>query len=54
MGEAGLEVCTGIWGKGPAPAHWWVEFGLGPLVGRVMSRGGCGLRNSLGNLSADG
>ena len=37
------------------PAHWWVELGLGPLVGRVMSRGlsrgGCGLRKSLGSLS---
>jgi len=54
VGEADLEVCTGIWGKGPVPAHWWVELGLGPLVDRVMSRGGYGLRKSLGNLSADG
>ena len=40
------------------PAHWWMELGLGPLVGRTMlrdvSRGGCGLRKSLGSLSADG
>ena len=40
------------------PAHWWVKLGLGPLVGRAVSRsksiGGCGLQNSLGRLSADG
>ena len=39
-------------------AHWWVELGLGPLMGRVMSRGmstgGCRLRESLGSWSADG
>ena len=39
-------------------AYWWVELGLGPLVGRVMSRpvsrGGCGLRKSSGSLSAEG
>ena len=35
-----------------------MELGLGPLVGRAMprdvSRGGCGLRKSLGSLSVDG
>ena len=40
------------------PGHWWVELGLGPLVGgamsRGMSRGGCGPRKLLGSLSADG
>ena len=40
------------------PAHWWVELGLGPLVGWAVSRdvstGGPGLRKSLGSLSADG
>ena len=36
------------------PARWWAELGLGPLVGRAMSRGGCELRKSLGSLSADG
>ena len=40
------------------PAHWCVELGLVPLVGRAMSRdvfsGGCGLRKTLGSLSADG
>ena len=40
------------------PAHWWVELGLGPPVGRAvskgMSRGICWLRKSLGSLSADG
>ena len=40
------------------PAHWWVELGLGLLVGRAvcrgMSRGDCGLRMSLGSLSSDG
>ena len=40
------------------PAHWWMELGLGPLVGssmsRGVSRGGCGLRKPLSSLSADG
>ena len=40
------------------PAHWWVELGLVPLVDRAMSRGvfrgSCGLRKTLGSLSADG
>ena len=40
------------------PAHWWVELGLCPLVGRTqsrtMSKGGCGLMKSLGSLSTDG
>lgn len=35
-----------------------MKLGLGPLVGRAVSRsksiGGCGLQNSLGRLSADG
>ena len=39
-------------------AHWWVELGLGPLVGKALSggvsRGGCGLRKTLGSLSAYG
>ena len=38
--------------------HWWVELGLGSLMGmavlRDMSRGDCGLRKALGSLSADG
>ena len=40
------------------PAHWWVELGLLPLVGRAISRGvfrgGYGLRKALSSLSADG
>lgn len=40
------------------PAYWWVELGCGPLVGRaisrVVSRGGYGLRKSLGTLAANG
>ena len=36
------------------PAHWRVELGLGPLVGRAMFRGSSWLRKSLGSLSADG
>ena len=40
------------------PAHWCVELGFGPLVGRVVSRDMsriiCGLMKSLGSLSADG
>ena len=43
---------------GPVPAQWWVELGLGPLVGRAVSmdvsRGGYGLRKPLGSLTADG
>lgn len=39
-------------------AYWWVQLSCGPLVGRaisrVVSRGGCGLRKSLGTLAADG
>ena len=26
------------WWEGLVPAHWWVELGLTPLVGRTMSR----------------
>ena len=40
------------------PAHWWVELGLGLLLGRAvsrgMSRGGCELSKSLSTLSTDG
>ena len=40
------------------PTHYCVEVGLGPLVGRAvsrrMSRGDSGLRKSLGSLFADG
>ena len=25
------------WWKGLVPAHWWVQVGLVPLVGRVLS-----------------
>ena len=46
------------WWEGLFPAHWWVELGLVPLMGRAMSRGlfrgGCALWTSLGRLSADG
>ena len=46
------------WREGLKPTHWWVELGLGPLAGRALpwceSRGDCGLRKSLGSLSADG
>ena len=48
MGEASLEACAGFL-VGRASAC--------PLLGRAMSKGGsrgsCGLRKSLGNLSAD-
>ena len=51
VGEAGLEACAGFLVEGLVPVHWWVELGLGPLVGRAVSmgvsRGSCGLRNSL-------
>ena len=40
------------------PVLWWVVLSLVPLVGRAVSRGlfrgGCGLRKSIGSLSADG
>ena len=39
------------------PAHWCMELGLVPLVGRALSRGvfngSYGLRKTLGCLSAD-
>ena len=45
------------WWEGLVPAHWWVELGLVPLVGRAVSggvfRGGCELSMTLGSLSAD-
>ena len=58
MGEASLEAAQASWWEGLMPAPWWVELDPGPLVGRAMdrgvSRGSCGLRNSLGSLCADG
>ena len=40
------------------PMHWCVDLGSGLLLGSAMSRGVsrgvCGLRTSLGSLSADG
>ena len=40
------------------PAFWLVDLGLGPLVGRAMSRDvsirGYGLRKSLDSMFADG
>ena len=45
------------WWEGPVPAHSWLELSLAPLVSRAisrgMSRGGCGIRKSLGCLSVD-
>lgn len=39
-------------------AHWCIDLDFDPLVSyamsRAMSRGSCGLRKSLGSLSADG
>ena len=50
VGEADLEACSGFLVEGQVPSHLWVDLGLGPLVGRAisrgMSRGGCGLRKS--------
>ena len=52
--EAGLEFCAGFLAGG----GWWVELDLGPLVGkallRFISRGGCGLKKTIGSLSANG
>ena len=40
------------------PAHWWVELGLVPLVGKAVSRGMfrgvCELGATLSSLSVDG
>lgn len=58
VSEAGLEACSGFLESGTVPAHQWVELGLGPHVGRVvstgMSVGSCGLRRPLDILSVDG
>ena len=47
---------TSQW-EGLVPVHWSGELGLVPLVTRAMSRDvfreGCGLRMTLGSLSAD-
>ena len=58
VGEAGLEGSAGFL-EGRASAFPLVGgMGFGPLVrsamSRGMSRGGCGLRKSLGSLSANG
>ena len=51
MVEAGLEPCEGFLEGVADLAHWCVNLGLGPLVGRTMFRdvslGGCGFRNLL-------
>ena len=40
------------------PAHWWVELGLVPLMGRarprVMFKVSCGFRRTLSSLPDDG
>ena len=54
MGEAHLEPTAGLLLGRAMSGQGWVVMGLGPLMGRDMSRGGYGLRKSLGNLSADG
>ena len=50
-------VQASVW-EGLVPAHWWVELGLVPLMGRAMSRGvfsgDCELSATLGSLTADG
>ena len=38
VGEIGSEACADFLVKGLVPAHWWVDLGLIPLVGTVMSR----------------
>ena len=37
VGKAGLEACASFLQEGLVPAPWWVELGLVPLVGRVIS-----------------
>ena len=55
MDEAGLEASAGFLEGEVSACPLAVELGLGPLVGRTVSRGvsrgGFGLRKSLGNLS---
>ena len=58
VSEAGLEACAGFL-VGGADAHPLAGGAQsGPLMGRAMSRGMsrgyCGLKKSLGSLSADG
>ena len=57
MGEACLEACAEFLVGGANTCPLVGGAGLGPLVGRAvsrgMSRGGCGLRKSLGSLAAD-
>ena len=52
VSEAGLEACAGVLARWDVLAQWWVELGLGLLVGRSLSSGVsrsiCGLRKSLG------
>ena len=37
MSEAGLEACAGVLAQWGVLAPWWVELGLGLLVGRTLS-----------------
>lgn len=57
MGEPGVELVQASWWEGLVTDYWWIDLGLGPLVGSAMSkgvsRGSCGLRKSLGCLSGD-
>ena len=65
QGQAGCKepsgLCLWIWSVGYrtlvflllGSALWLVRLGLGPLVGSILSRSSCGLRKSLGSLSAD-
>ena len=45
----GLEVCADVLARWGVLAQWWVELGLGLLVGRTLSssvsRSVCGPRN---------
>ena len=58
LDKAHTEACAGFLVRRAAACPWWVDLGLGPLVGRAvsrgMSRGGDGLKKSLGSLSAEG
>ena len=46
------------WWEGLVPAHWWVELGFVPLMGRAMSGdvfiGQLFIQKTLNSLSADG
>ena len=61
VGEAGIDACAGLLVGGTGACllvsgagSWPFGGQMGRTVSRDVSRGGCGLRKSLGSLFADG